>query len=149
MTQGGTRTRDLVNGLPCSNQLSYWFTRQLSGWVRGGHARAFLGEPENAWHLATCSQVKEDSKWQEVKSTRHVYYQVTNGRRGLAACSLAAVLTFSSTVHSLSHPYGHLFLLQSQAAAALQLYVPKFEVFWAPMNTDIRDKIGSIPVWNL
>ena len=34
VTQGGTRTHDLANGLPCSNQLSYWVTRQLSGWVR-------------------------------------------------------------------------------------------------------------------
>ena len=25
-------------------------------------------EPENAWHLATCSQEKEDGKWQEIKS---------------------------------------------------------------------------------
>ena len=31
VTQGGTPTRDLANGLPCSNQLSYRVTRQLSG----------------------------------------------------------------------------------------------------------------------
>ena len=40
-------------------------------WGMGG-ARANYGEPENSWHLATCSQEKEDSKWQEVKSTRLV-----------------------------------------------------------------------------
>ena len=34
VTQGGTRTRDLANGLPCSNQLSYRVTQQLSGRVR-------------------------------------------------------------------------------------------------------------------
>ena len=31
VTQGGTRNRNLANGLPCSNQLSYWVTQQLSG----------------------------------------------------------------------------------------------------------------------
>ena len=31
LTQGGTQTCDLANGLPCSNQLSYRVTRQLSG----------------------------------------------------------------------------------------------------------------------
>ena len=43
------------------------------GWEAQG-AHAFLSEPENTWHLATCSQEKEDSKWswQEVKSTRLV-----------------------------------------------------------------------------
>ena len=34
VTQGGTRTRDLANGLPCSDQLSYRVTRQLSGRIR-------------------------------------------------------------------------------------------------------------------
>ena len=29
VTQGGTQTRDLANGLPCSNQLSYQVIRQL------------------------------------------------------------------------------------------------------------------------
>ena len=33
VTQGGTRTHDLGNGLPCPNQLSYRVTWQLSGWV--------------------------------------------------------------------------------------------------------------------
>ena len=33
VTQGGTQTHDLTNGLPCSSQLSYWVTRQLSGWI--------------------------------------------------------------------------------------------------------------------
>ena len=32
-TQGGTRTHDLANGLPFSNQLSYQVTLQLSGWI--------------------------------------------------------------------------------------------------------------------
>ena len=31
--QGGTRTHDLANDLPCSNQLSYQVNPQLSGWV--------------------------------------------------------------------------------------------------------------------
>ena len=34
VTQGGTQTRDLANGLPYSNQLSYRVTRQLSGRIR-------------------------------------------------------------------------------------------------------------------
>ena len=34
MTQGGTRTHDLANCLPCSNQLSYRVTLKLRGWVR-------------------------------------------------------------------------------------------------------------------
>ena len=34
VTQGGTQTHDLANGLPCSNQLSYRVTCQLSGWIR-------------------------------------------------------------------------------------------------------------------
>ena len=34
MTQGGTQTCDLANGLPCSNQLSYQVTQKLSGWVQ-------------------------------------------------------------------------------------------------------------------
>ena len=29
MSQGETQTRDLANGLPCSNQLSYQVIRQL------------------------------------------------------------------------------------------------------------------------
>ena len=33
VAQGGTRTHDLANGLPCSNHLSYRVTQQLSGWV--------------------------------------------------------------------------------------------------------------------
>ena len=31
---GGTRTHDLANGLPCSNQLSYRITQLLSDWVQ-------------------------------------------------------------------------------------------------------------------
>ena len=31
VTQGKTRTQDLANVLPCSNQLSYRVTQQLSG----------------------------------------------------------------------------------------------------------------------
>ena len=34
MTQGGTQTRELANGLPCSNQLSYGIIQQLRGRVR-------------------------------------------------------------------------------------------------------------------
>ena len=34
VTQGVTRTHNLANDLLCSNQLSYWVTRLLSGWVR-------------------------------------------------------------------------------------------------------------------
>ena len=33
LTPGGTQTRNLANGLPYSNQLSYQVTWQLSGWV--------------------------------------------------------------------------------------------------------------------
>ena len=33
VTQGGTRAHNLVDGLPCSNQLSYRITWQLSGWI--------------------------------------------------------------------------------------------------------------------
>ena len=34
VTYGGTRTHDLANGLPCSNQLSYRITWLLSDWVQ-------------------------------------------------------------------------------------------------------------------
>ena len=34
VTQGRNQTHNLANGLPCSNQLSYRVTRQLSGWIQ-------------------------------------------------------------------------------------------------------------------
>ena len=34
VTQEGTQTHDLANGLPFSNQLSYWDIWQLSDWIR-------------------------------------------------------------------------------------------------------------------
>ena len=46
---------------------------------------------------------KEGSKWQEVKSTRLVTLPGYKWKKWLASCSLTAILTFSSMVHSLSY----------------------------------------------
>ena len=52
VTQGGTRTRNLANGLPYSNQLSYRVTWQLSGRVR-----VFKAELPGIQPKLACSRV--------------------------------------------------------------------------------------------
>ena len=65
VTQGGTRTHNMANGLPCSNQLSYWVTRQLSGWVQV--LKAELPEIQlnliPSWHVWWGGCGKEDERW--------------------------------------------------------------------------------------
>ena len=48
-----TQPRDLANGLPCSDQLSYQVTRQLSGWVRVLKAELPGIQPKRipSWHV--------------------------------------------------------------------------------------------------
>ena len=53
VTQGGTQTHDLANGQPCSNQLNYWVTWQLSGWIRVLKAELPGIQPKRipSWHV--------------------------------------------------------------------------------------------------
>ena len=53
VTQGGTQTRDLANGLPCSNELSTEVTRQLSGRIRVLKAELPGIQPKQipSWHV--------------------------------------------------------------------------------------------------
>ena len=53
VTQERTQTHDLANGLPCSNQLSYQVTRQLSGWIRVLKAELPGIQPKRipSWHV--------------------------------------------------------------------------------------------------
>ena len=65
VTQGRTWTRDMANGLPCSNQLSYRVTRQLSGWVRVLKAELPRIQPNRipSWHVWWGGCGKEDERW--------------------------------------------------------------------------------------
>ena len=61
---------------------------------------AFLSEPKNTSHLTTCSQEKKTT------SKNYTTCNITRLRTeevALASCRLAIILTFSSTVHSLSY----------------------------------------------
>ena len=79
---------------------------------------ANYGKPENAWHLATCSQEKEDTIWQKVKSTHLVTLPGYEWK------------SFSSMVHSLSSCTPSLRPLSSRSIASLQLYPPNLKCFW-------------------
>ena len=67
VTQGGTQTCDLANDLPCSNQLSYWVTWQLSGQIRVLNAELPGIQPKqiSSWYIqwGGCSEREAQGAW--------------------------------------------------------------------------------------
>ena len=65
VTQGGTQTHDLANGLPCSNQLSYRVTRQLSGQVQVLKAELPGIQPKQIprWHVRWEHSFSSSVRW--------------------------------------------------------------------------------------
>ena len=67
VTQGGTQTCDLANDLPCSNQLSYWVTWQLSGQIRVLNAElpGIQSKQISSWYIqwGGCSECEAQGAW--------------------------------------------------------------------------------------